>query len=100
MEAAHAALEAANTEQRQLLALTDTALSNLALEELMRELLSRVQEVTGADNVAILLLDESGQELQLRAAHGLEEEAVARRGFRWPGVRRPHYRHAGAAHCG
>jgi PAS domain S-box-containing protein len=69
-------LEAANLEQRQLLALTDTALASLALDDMLRELLSRVQESMSADNVAILLLDESGQELYLRAALGPEEPAI------------------------
>lgn len=77
-QAALAALEAASLEQRQLLALTDTALSSLALDNLLGELLGRLQEATNADNVAILLLDESEQELHLRAARGLEEEVVGK----------------------
>jgi PAS domain S-box-containing protein len=71
--AAHTALETANQELRQLLALTDTALSSLALDDLMRELLLRARDVMEVDNVAILLLDESGHELQVRAVSGMEE---------------------------
>jgi PAS domain S-box-containing protein len=77
-EEAYVELEAASLEQSQLLALTDTALSSLSLEDLLRELLGRVKEVTKTDNVAILLLDEVKQELLLRAAHGLEEEVVGK----------------------
>ena len=66
-EAARAAAEAANQELRQLLTLTDTALSSLALDDLMRELLSRARDVMGVDDVVILLLDESGLELQVQS---------------------------------
>ena len=75
-KAAYAALEVTSREQRQLLDLTDTALSSLALDDLLRELMARVRESMNTDNVAILLLDESGQELLVRAALGPEEPAV------------------------
>jgi PAS domain S-box-containing protein len=78
-EAAHTALEAANQELAQLLALTDTALSSLALDDLLRELLERARTVMGVDDAAVLLLDESGQELRMRAERG-PAEALARRG--------------------
>ncbi|HEU0027533.1 MAG TPA: PAS domain S-box protein [Ktedonobacterales bacterium] len=77
-KAAYAALEMASQEQRQLLALTDTALSSLTLDDLLRELMARVQESMSADNVAILLLDESGRELLVRSALGPEEPAVGK----------------------
>jgi len=73
VEAARAATEAANRELRQVLALTDTALSHLALDDLLRELLMRVQELMGVDNVAILLVDEDAQFLRVLATRGLEE---------------------------
>ncbi|HEU0027534.1 MAG TPA: PAS domain S-box protein [Ktedonobacterales bacterium] len=77
-EAAHVALEAANQELRQLLALTDTALSSLALDDLLRELLERARAVMAVDDIAVLLLDESGQELRMRAERG-PAEALPRR---------------------
>jgi PAS domain S-box-containing protein len=67
---------ATNARMRALQTLTDTALSYLALDDLLRELLGRVTAVMGVDQVAILLLDEDGRTLTLRAARGLLEEAV------------------------
>jgi PAS domain S-box-containing protein len=61
---------------RALQALTDTALSHLSLEALLPELLERVRTVTQVDNVAILLLDEATQELEVTAALGPEEELI------------------------
>jgi anti-sigma regulatory factor (Ser/Thr protein kinase)/putative methionine-R-sulfoxide reductase with GAF domain len=62
--------------------LADPALSELALEPLLGELLTRAKDILGVDTVAILLLDEDGQELVARAAKGLEEEVE--RGVRIP----------------
>src|SRR6202030_3606782 len=45
-----------------------------SLDELLDELLVRVQEVLEVDTVAILLLDEESQQLVARAAEGIEEE--------------------------
>lgn len=61
-----------------LQALTDTALSHLPLEAMLEELLDRVQAVMNVDNVAILLLDERTNELEVYTAHGPEEEVVGR----------------------
>ncbi|HEV2458202.1 MAG TPA: PAS domain S-box protein [Ktedonobacterales bacterium] len=61
-----------------LQALTDTALSHLGLDDLLRELLDRIVVVIGVDSVAILLLDEDGQHLTVRAARGLEEAVATR----------------------
>lgn len=66
------------TERKAIEALTDTALSNLALDDLLRELLGRLVAVMGVDNVAILLLDENGQTLTVRAARGSKEEGIGR----------------------
>src|SRR2546428_8874659 len=52
-------------------AVTDTALAQLSLDELLHELLVRVQRILAADTAAILLLD--GDVLVERAATGLEE---------------------------
>ncbi len=61
-----------------LQALTDTALSHLGLENLLRELLDRIVAVIGVDSAAILLLDDDGQHLTVRAARGLEEAVAAK----------------------
>jgi PAS domain S-box-containing protein len=65
------------SELRQMQALTDTALSHLALEDLLRELLGRICLVMDVEGAAILLLDKDGQQLTLRAARGLEDTLVA-----------------------
>src|SRR5262249_36969562 len=68
--------EATNARLRALQALTDTALSHLALDDLLGELLGRVTDVLRVDHVGIALLDEDGRTLTARAARGLGEEAV------------------------
>jgi anti-sigma regulatory factor (Ser/Thr protein kinase)/putative methionine-R-sulfoxide reductase with GAF domain len=62
--------------------LADPALSELALEPLLDELLARAKDILRVDTVAILLLDDNGRELVARAAKGLEEEVE--RGVRIP----------------
>src|SRR2546422_3295846 len=52
-------------------AVTDTALAQLSLDELLHELLVRVPRILAADTAAIFLLD--GDVLVERAATGLEE---------------------------
>ena len=69
--------EAAQTIWR-LQRVTDTALSHLALDELLREMLGRIQDLLGADAAAILLVTEDGKYLAGRIAIGLEEEARVR----------------------
>ena len=54
--------------------MTDTALTHLRLDDLLPEILGRVREAMAADTVVILLLNDEGTELAVRAAHGLEEE--------------------------
>jgi signal transduction histidine kinase/putative methionine-R-sulfoxide reductase with GAF domain len=75
---ARAETEAMNSRLRALLALTDTALSHLLLDDLLRELLGRVTDVMGVDHVAIFMLDEDGQKLILRAARGPAEVEIGR----------------------
>lgn len=78
-----AAAELAPSEQVQTLyGLTDPDLSELGLEELLGELLVRVQQALSVDTVAILLLDDVSQQLVARAAKGIEEEVE--RGVRIP----------------
>jgi anti-sigma regulatory factor (Ser/Thr protein kinase)/putative methionine-R-sulfoxide reductase with GAF domain len=67
---------------RNLYRLSDPALSELGLEALLDELLSRVREALSVDTAAILLLDRESQELVARAAKGIEEEVE--RGVRIP----------------
>jgi GAF domain-containing protein len=62
--------------------LSDPLLSELGLDELLDELLLRVQQVLHVDTAAILLLDAQSQELIARAAKGIEEEV--RHGVRIP----------------
>ncbi len=73
----------ARAEQvRNLYALSDPALAEMNLEDLLDELLVRVRSALEVDTVAILLLDEDAQQLVARAAKGLEEEVE--RGVRIP----------------
>jgi signal transduction histidine kinase/GAF domain-containing protein len=65
-----------NFRLRALEALTDTALSQLPIEDLMSELLERAMAVMRVDNAAILLLEDDGKTLSLRAARGPEEALV------------------------
>lgn len=71
-------IEMADQQLHALQALTDTALSHLALDDLLRELQERVLAVMSVDSVAILLLEADEQQLTVRAAHGLEEVVAAR----------------------
>jgi anti-sigma regulatory factor (Ser/Thr protein kinase)/putative methionine-R-sulfoxide reductase with GAF domain len=59
---------------RNLYRLSDPALSELELEDLLEELLGRVRDVLEVDTVAILLLDSEANQLVARAAKGIEEE--------------------------
>jgi anti-sigma regulatory factor (Ser/Thr protein kinase)/putative methionine-R-sulfoxide reductase with GAF domain len=59
---------------RRLQSVTDAALANLTVEDLMDELLIRVREALSTDTAAILLHDESTRELVATAAKGIEEE--------------------------
>ena len=59
---------------RILSGLSDPALSELGLDELLDEVLVRVQEALEADTVAILLYDPEAKQLVARAAKGIEEE--------------------------
>jgi signal transduction histidine kinase/GAF domain-containing protein len=69
-EATRAQADATMAQLQAMQALTDTALSHLALDDLLQELLGRVTSVMGVDHVAILLPDADGQHLSVRAARG------------------------------
>lgn len=68
----------ARRKLRALQALMDTTLTHLSLDNLLRELLSRLQAVVRVDNAAILLLDEGARVLTVHAARGPEEAVVAK----------------------
>ena len=58
--------------------LTEAALANLSIDELLHELLGHVCELIGGDTAAILLLDEERQVLEVRAERGLHGDTEAR----------------------
>ena len=62
--------------------MTDTAIATLRIDDLLDELLSRVQDALDADTAAVLLLAPGAGELVATAARGLEEEV--REGVRIP----------------
>jgi serine phosphatase RsbU (regulator of sigma subunit)/anti-sigma regulatory factor (Ser/Thr protein kinase) len=59
---------------RRIESVTDTALAHLKVEDLLAELLDRVRELLKVDTAAVLLLDDSAQQLVATAACGIEEE--------------------------
>jgi hypothetical protein len=54
--------------------LTDSALARLDVDDLLLELLARVEDILDADTAAVLLLDKASGQLVARAARGIEEE--------------------------
>jgi hypothetical protein len=62
------------SEEAALERITDSALSYLSLEDLLVELLGRIQAILRSDTAAILLLDPDRDVLLARAARGIEEE--------------------------
>lgn len=69
-----ASVAAPASQLRDLVRLSDPALSELAFERLLDELLVRVRDLLHVDTVAILLLDHETQHLVATAARGIEEE--------------------------
>lgn len=70
-QAARAEAERASKRLSQLQRITDAALSHLAVDELLDELLYRINDILGSDMSAILLVREDGQDLAVRSAIGL-----------------------------
>lgn len=58
----------------QIRAITDAALAHMGVDDFLDELLRRVQDILSVDTAAVLLLDQSGQQLIATASRGLEEE--------------------------
>ena len=71
---AYAAERKARERIEHVQEVTDVALAHLELEELLAVLLPRIRDILVADTCAVLLLDETGDELVARAAVGIEEE--------------------------
>jgi serine phosphatase RsbU (regulator of sigma subunit)/anti-sigma regulatory factor (Ser/Thr protein kinase) len=69
--------EEASRRVRSLEQVTDVALAQLPLDELLAELLTRISAVLDLDAAAIFLLDEDRPELVVRASHGLGDAAGA-----------------------
>jgi serine phosphatase RsbU (regulator of sigma subunit)/anti-sigma regulatory factor (Ser/Thr protein kinase) len=67
---------------RRIESVTDAALAHLNVEDLLVELLERVQALLAVDTAAVLLLDASGEYLVATAAKGIEAEV--RQGVRIP----------------
>jgi putative methionine-R-sulfoxide reductase with GAF domain len=72
----------ADERLRRIEWVTDAALAHLSVEDLLAELLDRVQWVLEVDTVAVLLLDASAEQLVATAAKGIEAEV--RQGVRIP----------------
>jgi serine phosphatase RsbU (regulator of sigma subunit) len=68
--------EDAESRLRRIEAVTDSALSHLDLDALLRELLVRIRELLGVDTVAVLLHDQVSRHLIATSAVGLEEEVL------------------------
>jgi len=54
---------------------TEAALANLPLDQMLHELLRRIRQVLGGDAARLLLLTEDGRGLRVRAFDGLQTEA-------------------------
>jgi PAS domain S-box-containing protein len=70
-EEARAAADAATRRLRELLAITETALSQIQLAELLQRVTERIREIFTVDAVSIVLLTNHAQELHVVAALGL-----------------------------
>lgn len=79
---AREAADATSDRIRRLQIVTDATLAHFSLDELLAELLDRIREALLVDTVAILLLDQQGDELAAWVTKGLSEEIE--RGVRIP----------------
>src|SRR3954449_7993699 len=77
-QTARAEAEAMAGTVSRLERLTEAALTNLSLDELLHELLGHVCDLLDTDTAAILLLDDERQVLEVKAERGLYGEAEAR----------------------
>ena len=79
---ARVAAERASAQLEALQSVTDASLAYLPEDELLLELLDRVNAILNSDTAAILMLEPNGEYLRARAARGIEEEVE--RGVRLP----------------
>jgi signal transduction histidine kinase len=70
-EQARAAADASAQRLRELLAITETALTRIQLADLLRHVSERIREILTVDTVAIVLLTNDGEELHVVATVGL-----------------------------
>jgi anti-sigma regulatory factor (Ser/Thr protein kinase)/putative methionine-R-sulfoxide reductase with GAF domain len=77
-QTARAQAEAMAGTVSRLERLTEAALANLSLDELLHELLGHVRDLLQTDTAAILLLDEERAVLEVKAERGLYGDADAR----------------------
>lgn len=63
-------------ELEAIQSITDVALAQSSLDDLVREMLERLRAVLNVDNTAILLPDETGRTLRIYLARGPEEEVA------------------------
>src|SRR5918995_2670462 len=73
---------AAKDRLRRIKSVTDVALTNLDVEDLLAELLVRARDVLDVDTAVVLLIDQETGDLVATAASGIEEEV--RQGVRIP----------------
>jgi PAS domain S-box-containing protein len=74
--AARAAAEAAITRLRAMEQVSEVALSNLPLEDLLHELLRRIRRVLHGDAARLFLVTDDGQALRMHAFDGLGPETT------------------------
>jgi hypothetical protein len=75
---------------RRIESVTDVALAHLGVEDLLVELLERVQGLLDVDTAAVLLLDPSGEYWWRPPRTGSRRRSVREFGFRWEGLCRSH----------
>ncbi|MGZ3581345.1 MAG: GAF domain-containing sensor histidine kinase [Ktedonobacterales bacterium] len=74
--AARRQAESMTQQLSALQAVSDVALEHARLQDLLRALLERVQQLLEVDNVAILLPEQDGKALTLYTVHGAEEAVL------------------------
>ena len=77
VQAERAQAEASAENLWAIMQVTNVALSHLALDELLDELLTRVRDTLPVDSAAILLLTDTGDHLMVSAAAGWDAAAMA-----------------------
>ncbi len=78
-QAARTEAEAVTRMVRSLQAVSDAALAHLALDDLLPQLVDRIREILGADNVSVLLCESDGDSLELRANSGVPGAPIGTR---------------------